>query len=281
MSEVDDAQADRSPAGDSGPEGTVLYRVGSGVAILTFNRPEVLNAWTPAMSERYFDLLDQAAADGEVRAIVVTGAGRGFCAGMDIRLLRNVDKVQPKADPLQRKAPYTLSIPKPVIAAINGPCAGVGFALAAACDIRFAVSGAKLTTAFARRGLIAEDGLSWLLPRLVGLPNAIEILLSGRTLTSDEAYALGFIQRISPNDVASEAIRYAEELASECSPWAMAAMKWQLYRHQSSTLADAEHESRLLRDQAVAGPDRLEGTASFMDRRPARFEPLPPSLSFP
>ena len=179
----------------------VLKDVDGGIAVLTLNRPDRLNAWTREMEVRYFALLDECAASEEVRVIVVTGAGRGFCAGADMRTSRtSAPAGTPTGGPSTRRRTYSPepphSIPKPIIAAINGPCAGIGLVQALMCDIRFAASGVKLTTAFARRGLVAEHGISWILPRLVGPANALDLLLSGRVVLAEEAYELGLVNRV-------------------------------------------------------------------------------------
>lgn len=255
----------------------VLNRVEDGVSLITFNRPDWLNAWSPAMSERYFDLLDAAADDPAVRAVVVTGAGRGFCAGMDMKVLQNVTTTAPRSDPAARKALYTRHIPKPVIAAINGAAVGVGLVLACAADVRFAVPEAKLATMFTRRGLPAEDGLSWLLPRLIGVPRAMDLLLSGRIFRGEEAYALGLVQRLLPREaLVEQALAYAADLAANCSPAAMATVKRQVYADLDRDVEEALRSARDLRDAAVAGPDFAEGVASFLDKRPPSFAPLPP-----
>ena len=180
----------------------VMKDVVGGIAVLTLNRPDRLNAWTREMEVRYFALLDECAASEEVRAIVVTGAGRGFCAGADMKDLQDLGSAedvngraaQENAERTPQNHPH--SIPKPIIAAINGPCAGIGLVQALMCDIRFAASGAKLTTAFARRGLIAEHGISWILPRLVGPSRALELLFSGRVVLAEEAHELGLVNRV-------------------------------------------------------------------------------------
>ena len=172
----------------------VLIEVSEGVAQLTLNRPDRLNAWTAEMGRAYFDLLDECAAREDVRVIVVTGAGRGFCAGADMKDLESIgsgDLDGARADLDERPQTYALTIPKPVIAAINGPCAGLGLVHALMCDLRFAAQGAKLTTAFARRGLVAEHGISWVLPRLVGPARALDLLLSGRIVLAEEAARAG------------------------------------------------------------------------------------------
>jgi len=174
----------------------VQMTVEDGVALLTLNRPDRLNAWTAEMESAYFGLLEECAASDEVRAIVVTGAGRGFCAGADMQELQAIGDGEPAPVPHDRR-PQTLpmTIPKPIIAAVNGACAGIGLVQALMCDVRFAAEGAKLTTSFARRGLVAEHGISWILPRLVGPANALDLLLSGRLVFAEEAQALGLVNR--------------------------------------------------------------------------------------
>ena len=181
----------------------VLRTVEDGVALLTLNRPDRLNAWTAEMERAYFGLLAECAAAEDVRAIVVTGAGRGFCAGADMQELLAIgegaiDEAAAARD--ERPQTFPLTIPKPIVAAINGPCAGIGLVQALMCDIRFAAEGAKLTTAFARRGLVAEHGISWILPRLVGPARALDLLLSGRVVLAEEAAELGLVNRALPGD---------------------------------------------------------------------------------
>ncbi|HEY1777089.1 MAG TPA: enoyl-CoA hydratase-related protein [Solirubrobacteraceae bacterium] len=250
----------------------VLYEVADNVATIILNRPERLNAWTPELGVAYHDLLERAGADPGVKAIVVTGAGRGFCSGADIG---DLEEIKPGRHPEiidSRNHTFVRSIPKPVIAAINGPAAGMGLMLAAMCDIRFAAAGAKLTTAFARRGLIAEHGLSWLLARMLGPAAALDLLLSGRVIVAEDALELGLVNRVLPaDDVLAGAHEYARDLALHCSPTSMAVIKQQVLDDldrslaQSYAVADAEMIASLDR------PDLSEGVASFVERRPPRF----------
>ncbi len=257
----------------------VLMDVNDGIAVLTLNRPDRLNAWTGEMQVAYFDLLEQCAASEDVRAIVVTGAGRGFCAGADMQNLQSLSSGNGAArttgehDP--RPVTYPLSIEKPVIAAINGPCAGLGLVFALMCDLRFAAQGAKLTTAFARRGLIAEHGISWILPRLVGPAVALDLLFSGRVILGGEAAELGLVNRAVPDDqVLSETLTYARMLASECSPASMAAMKRQVYGDFTVGLDEALTGANALMLESFERPDFAEGVQSFVERRAPRFAPL-------
>src|SRR5204863_6547367 len=223
----------RLPAGMSG---VVQRAVADGVALLTLNRPERLNAWTAEMEREYFDALEQCGASADVRVIVVTGAGRGFCAGADMQDLQGISNAAEGTEisdedangtaprggeggngagrPASERRPQTLplSIPKPIIAAINGPCAGIGLVQALMCDLRFAADDAKLTTAFARRGLVAEHGISWMLPRLVGPARALDLLLSARVVLGAEAAQLGLVNRAVPAELLmNAALAYARE----------------------------------------------------------------------
>ena len=200
----------------------VQMQITEGVALLTLNRPDRLNAWTAEMEHAYFALLEQCAGDQQVRVIVVTGAGRGFCAGADMQQLQELgDGTLTASAEAQERRPQTfpLSIAKPIIAAVNGACAGIGLVQALMCDVRFAAEGAKLTTAFARRGLVAEHGISWILPRLVGPARALDLLLSGRVVFAEEAQTLGLVNRVfAPDRLLEATLDYARELSSTARP---------------------------------------------------------------
>ena len=252
----------------------VLYEAQDGVAKLTLNRPERLNAWTAEMEARYFGLLERCDGDPDVRVIVVTGAGKGFCAGADMDSLRAIGS---GAAPAHSGKPQTfpLTIRKPILAAINGACAGLGLVQASMCDLRFAAAGAKFTTAFVRRGLVAEHGCSWVLPRLVGPSRALDLLLSGRVVLAEEALVMGLVDRVAPPpELLDTVTAYARDLAANCSPAAMAAIKHQVYRHCETDLATALRESNELMAASLKRPDFREGVASFVERRPPRFAPL-------
>jgi enoyl-CoA hydratase/carnithine racemase len=256
----------------------VQRQIDDGVALLTLNRPDRLNAWTDEMEHAYFDLLQECAAAPEVRVIVVTGAGRGFCAGADMQALQELGDGGPSDEQLQReRRPQSLplSIPKPVIAAINGACAGIGLVQALMCDIRFAAGGTKFTTAFARRGLVAEHGISWILPRLVGPARALDLLLSGRVVLAEEASELGLVNRVlAPERLLEETFAYARELAANCSPSSMATMKRQVYGDLERGLMQATEAADRLMVQSFAAPDFLEGVTSFLERREPNFQAL-------
>ncbi len=251
---------------------TVLYSQDGTIATLTLNRPDRLNAWTPEMGSLYFDLLDRAAEDADVRVIVVTGEGRAFCAGADMEVLRAIGAGEEERSRDVRRQTYTLSIPKPVIAMINGPVAGIGLIMALMCDLRFAASEAKMTTSFARRGLIAEHGVSWLLPRLLGPARALDLLLSGRTLLSDEAAELGLVNRVVPGEELRDVTyTYARDLAENCSPRSLSVIKRQVWSHLDKDLPEVLAESSDLMVESMKQADFREGVASYMEKRPPRF----------
>ncbi len=258
------------------PDEVLLQELDRGVLTLTFNRPDRNNGWTMELEEAYFDALAAAAADADVRVIVVTGAGRAFCPGLDVQALSAASDGTRFGDRPRRPMTFALSIPKPVIAAINGACAGIGFIQAACADLRFGAHGAKLTTAFARRGLPAENSMAWLLPRLIGHGNAADLLLSARTIQADEAKQLGFLHRVTePTELLPAALDYAHDLADNVSPIAMATIKAQLW----GDWGRSQEESRQFALGRVADlsdnhPDFKEGVRSFVEKRPPAFPGL-------
>jgi enoyl-CoA hydratase/carnithine racemase len=254
----------------------VQKSVQDGVALLTLNRPDRLNAWTAEMEDAYFGLLEECASSAEVRVIVVTGAGRGFCAGADMQALQAIGNGAATTAAHERRAQsFPLTIPKPIIAAVNGACAGIGLVQALMCDIRFAAAGAKLTTAFARRGLIAEHGISWLLPRLVGQAHALDLLLSSRVLLAEEAQELGLVNRtLAPERLLDATLDYARELVINCSPASMATIKRQVYSDMERDLATTIAEADRLMHESFTAPDFAEGVTSFVERRDPRFATL-------
>ncbi|MFG6192234.1 enoyl-CoA hydratase-related protein [Nonomuraea sp. JJY05] len=253
----------------------VLSSLDQGVLTLTFNRPDTLNAWTDAMGRRYFDLLAEAEKDPEVRAVVVTGAGKGFCSGADFKALAAIQNGTYDEEPDPRPNTFPTTVAKPIIAAVNGACAGLGMVHALVCDLVFTAADAKWTTAFPRRGLIAEYGLSWVLPRLMGQQRAMDVLLSGRVFTGAEAYELGLVNRVVPGEgVLSEAQAYARELAAYSSPASMAVIKRQVWHDWDATLEDSAAAAVREMIASFGRPDFAEGVASFLERRPPNFPPL-------
>jgi enoyl-CoA hydratase/carnithine racemase len=254
----------------------VVCEVSEDVAVITLNRPDRLNAWTGEMERAYFGALEDCTARDDVRAIVVTGAGRGFCAGADMDALQAIGSNGAEtADHDPRPQTFPLTVPKPIIAAINGPCAGIGLVQALMCDMRFAAAEAKLTTAFARRGLIAEHGMSWILPRLVGPARALDLLLSGRVVLGDEAAQLGLVNRsVAGGGVLEEALAYARDLVANCAPSSMATMKRQVYAALEQDLGMALVEADRLMVASLAADDFREGVASFVEKRAPSFAPV-------
>ena len=263
----------------------VLYEVRGKVALVTLNRPERLNAWNGDLAAGYFGSLDRAAADPEVGAIVVTGAGRGFCAGADMDVLQGIEAgggERSDAPVETRDATYAMTVPKPIVAAVNGACAGLGLVHAVACDLRFAAEGAKFTTAFSRRGLVAEHGISWTLPRLVGQANALDLLMSGRVVLAEEAKELGLVNRVyAPDQLLDETMAYADDLATNAAPISMGVIKHQVYRHPLLPLDQAMEESNGFMRASLKRSDFKEGVSSFLEKRAPAFEPVtgpPPGL---
>ncbi len=269
----------------------ILYDVKGPVATIELNRPAKLNAFTYPMLDEVRHALAQAEQDDRVIGIILTGSGRGFSAGMDMQSLGETAAAgqvaggPPKleADPgdksmgpdFQLGFGYLLSIRKPILAAVNGPCAGLGFSIAMFCDLRFASEKAVFTTSFAQRGLVAEHGVSWVLPRLIGSARALDILWSARRLDGAEAERLGLVSRVlAPEQLLPEARSYFEYLAENCSPTSLMVMKQQVYRHLMQPLGESMRETNRLMDESLKRPDFSEGVKSFVERRPPRFERL-------
>ncbi len=247
--------------------------VTDGVAVIAFNRPDSMNGMTGNMEFAYFRRLAEAEADPEVRVIVVTGNGRGFCPGADLAHRAGPDDHPLPNQTIPRTAP--LDVAKPMIAAINGACAGVGLAYALQCDLRFAARGIKLTTAFARRGLIAEYGMAWLLERIAGRAVALDLLLSARVVLADEAAELGIVNRVvDPDDLLETVMAYAADLAASVSPASMATIKHQINTEPEMSAHEAVADAEGLMAESLNGPDVGEGIASFLERRPVAFPPL-------
>jgi enoyl-CoA hydratase/carnithine racemase len=269
----------------------ILYEVDGPVATVTLNRPEALNAWTQRMAAEVRHAVAQAEDDPGVVGIVITGAGRGFCAGADLNMLAGISEGDTSAaraqdlgadagraawgDDLRGEYTYLMSVPKPIVAAINGPVAGMGVPIALSCDIRFMAEEAVLTTSFSQRGLVAEWGISWLLPRLVGSAVALDLLFSARKIDGREAERLGVVNRVLPaGEVVAAAQDYVRELAERSSPTSMAIMKRQVYQQLHAGLGPAEKESQALMLASFSRPDFAEGVKSYMERRPPAFTPI-------
>jgi len=259
---------------------TVHYDVDEqGVLVLTLSRPGRRNKWTVTMEDEFYTGLDRATTDDRVRVIVVTGAGEAFCPGLDPDVLDSI-RAGSRYTTNRRPQTYATTVPKPIIGAINGACAGIGLAQALCFDYRFAVRGAKFTTAFSKRGLPAEDASAWLLARLVGPAHAMDLLISGKVFLAEEAQRLGVVQQLSePGEVVDDAVAYARELAAAVSPVAMAMIKSQVWRDCEATMEQARVRAQYLLTQAKAQPDFQEGVRSLVEKRPPRFGPYQ-SLNF-
>lgn len=266
------------------------YDTQDSIATVTLNRPDKLNAWTQIMGREVRAAMDEAARDERVRAIILTGAGRGFCAGADMNLLSGISdagsaageevarRPEPATMPAGARADfrgryaYFPTIAKPVIGALNGATAGLGLVVALYCDVRFASDAAVFTTSFARRGLIAEHGISWMLPRLIGLPHALDLMLSARKIDAAEALRMGLVNRVVPHAELMPAVRaYAAELAQLVSPRSMAVMKRQLWEAQFQTLAEATAIADEEMTRSFGSADFKEGVAHFVEKRPPHF----------
>jgi enoyl-CoA hydratase/carnithine racemase len=258
----------------------ILYTVRGRVATITLNRPDKLNAWTRLMEQEVRQAMQEAGSDDSVRVIVLTGAGRGFCAGADMSLLQDVvdKRVHPLPDAtagtgdFARQYSYFPSIPKPVIAAVNGPAVGLGLVLAMFCDLRFASEEAKFGTAFARRGLIAEYGLAWLLPKVIGHANAMDILLSARIFGAAEAQRMGLVNQVfAASEFADRVSAYANDLAEQVSPRSMQVIKRQVYSAMSQTLGQALDTASEEMRASLQCEDFKEGVAHFVEKRAPAF----------
>jgi enoyl-CoA hydratase/carnithine racemase len=271
---------------------TVRLERDGGVALVTLDRPDRLNAWTGRMHAEHRAVFAHLEADPSVRAAVVTGAGRAFCAGADTAALDGhvaagrydpgtpADLATPGhgvRSELDHAFAWHYGLRFPVVAAVNGAAAGVGLVLACYADLRFVADDAKLTTSAPRLGLPAEYGLSWVLPRLVGIGHAADLLLSSRVIRGPEAERIGLANRSLPAaEVLPAALAWAHQVATEVAPSSVATAKAQLYADLHRDLGTAVVASERLLEDAIAGEDYREGVRAWLDRRPPRFADLPP-----
>jgi enoyl-CoA hydratase/carnithine racemase len=259
----------------------ILFETMGRVALIRLNRPAALNALTFAMLADIRRLVGEAEKDPEVTAIAFVGEGRGFCSGLDAEVLRQTTQAgesrrsdaPPSADPPGMFS-YLPRISKPVISAVNGVAAGGGFILAMMSDLRFGSDAASFTTVFSKRGLIAEHGASWTLPRLVGPSRALDLLWSSRRVHADEALRIGLLDRVFPGEeLLAGLVAYVDELAANVSPSAIAVMKSQVYRHLSDAMEPALADADRLTQAQLKHPDAYEGAMSLIERRPPHFQP--------
>ncbi len=274
----------------------ILYSVANRIATITLNRPDRLNAYTDRMATGLKKAFADAAEDSAVRVIVLTGAGRGFCAGADMNLLQGIQssgqrEALPPADKdlaprftsgygpnlddefgdMKRFA-YFMRTKKPIIAAINGPAAGIGLIMTLYADIRFMSDKAILTTAFAQRGLIAEHGISWLLPRLVGPAHALDLLLSSRRISASEAKEMGLVNKLFDSETFIENVMaYARLLAETVSPRSMAVMKAQVWKSYFQSFGEALVTADAEMPPSFKWPDFKEGVDHYLQKRAPKF----------
>jgi enoyl-CoA hydratase/carnithine racemase len=272
------------------PTQETLYTVANRVATITLNRPDKLNAWTALMESEVRSHMANAEQDDAVRVIVLTGAGRGFCAGADMSLLSAVaerglddrgrehvlhnegNRREGVSADFQKRYSYFPAIAKPVIAAINGPVVGLGLVITLYCDLRLASDASRFSTTFARRGLIAEYGMAWMLPRIIGIANALDLLFSARTIDAAEALRMGLVNRVFPHETFLEKTQEAaQELASTVSPRSLRIIKRQVYEAMSQPLAEAFDISVREMMACFRTEDFKEGVAHFLEKRPAAF----------
>lgn len=274
------------------PYQQIEYDVTDRIATVTLNRPDKLNAWTHQMEKEVQDAMARAEADEQVRVIVLTGAGRGFCAGADMKDLERVAGVGSSPADLERALKdrftgparadtrpdfqkaysYFPAVGKPILGAINGPAVGLGMVLSLYCDLRLASEQARFGTAFASRGLIAEHGISWMLPRLVGLANALDLLFSARLIDAPEALRMGLVSAVFPHEQFLPSVRrYATQLATQVSPRSLRVMKRQVYESLFQTLAEATEQANAEMLKSFGCADFREGVAHFVEKRPPAF----------
>jgi enoyl-CoA hydratase/carnithine racemase len=263
--------------------GDILFETMGRVALIRLNRPQALNALTYAMLADIRRLVGEAEKDPEVTAIAFVGEGRGFCSGLDAEVLRattqagqssgSVDGDAARADPPGMFS-YLPMVSKPVISAVNGVAAGGGFVLAMMSDLRFGSEAASFTTVFSKRGLIAEHGTSWVLPRLLGPSRALDLLWSSRRIDAAEAFAMGLLNRVTPmEELLPALVAYVDDLAAQISPGAIAVMKSQVWRHLSEPMGPALADADALTQAQLKHPDAREGAMALIERRAPNFQP--------
>jgi enoyl-CoA hydratase/carnithine racemase len=259
-------------------------------AIVTLNRPNSLNAFTYPMMDEFGDAIAQAEKNQTVTGIIVTGEGKGFCAGVDMSTLNTLqeegqgsqtEKLQSSpgnkamGDDFTSGFTYLMSVRKPILAAVNGACAGLGLSIALLCDMRFAADKAKFVTSFSPLGLVAEHGQSWILPRILNPSRALDLLWSSRRVDAQEALGIGMVDRVfSPETLLKESANYIETLAKTASPTSLMLMKRQVYRHLNMTLGEAMVETNHLMDESMVQEDFEEGIAAFAEKRLPKFRKI-------
>lgn len=262
----------------------LTYTIDQATAIISLNRPARMNALTKVLEAELRAAMEQADRDPAVRAVILTGTGRAFCVGMDMDELEQLPPEDIRAEQwmrpydMNRRADYQTrysyfpAVRKPVISAINGAAAGLGLIMALYSDFRIASSTAVFATAFAKRGLVAEHGIAWMLPRLVGHANAIDLLLTSRKIDAAEAFKMNLVSRVvEPDDLMNEALELARVLSHDVSPRSVQVMKRQLWEVPFQTLGDAIAIANEEMEASLKTEDFKEGVAHFLERRAPRF----------
>jgi enoyl-CoA hydratase/carnithine racemase len=257
----------------------LLVEIDDPVCTITLNRPETLNALTYPMLGAFRTAVDDAARDPKVVGIVVTGAGRGFCSGLDASVLQATTTAgsgtRPKTEDVPGLFTWLLQVPKPIIAAVNGVAAGGGFVLTAMSDLRIASSAGSFTTIFSKRGLIAEHGMTWLVPRLIGTGAALDLLWSSRKIDAAEAHRIGLVQQVvEPDDLLAACRRYIVELAENVSPASLADTKRLVYEGYGVQYPAALEEIDEVQYAALDRVDAKEGAAALIEKRGPSFPRL-------
>ena len=269
----------------------ILYMEKDNIVTLTLNRPDRLNAYTENIYMGLREGINRASQKQDINAIVITGAGRGFCAGADMDNLKKTNSgstITPKSKqedqlPSENLGPsiaehyktrfgFLALCRKPIIAAINGPCAGIGLVMTLFCDLRFAAAGSKFTTAFAKRGLVAEHGISWILPRLVGHAHAMDILFTGRVFLAEEAEKIGLINKcFSAENFIESTMDYVKMLSETSSPRSISVMKAQVYKAFFQDLNNAAKIGDEEMQKSFSSEDFKEGVSHFVEKRAPKF----------
>jgi enoyl-CoA hydratase/carnithine racemase len=258
--------------------GSILVDVADAVATVTLNRPDRLNAVTPEMRVALMETMVELDADPGVGCVVLTGRGRGFCAGADRSHLATLtgDGLRDRFDTEPIRTDYPMRMATPLIAAVNGAVAGIGLSYALMADIRYAAEGATWLAPFASLGLVAEHGTAWLLPRLVGTGAALEILLSAEPFTSETAYRIGLVQRLLPAERVLPAAREMAAVIATRSPHSLRSIKEQVRLDGARSWEEAFGDMRARVVEAIAGHDFKEAMTARDEGRPPRFRPAPP-----
>lgn len=257
---------------------TILYEIENSVLTITLNRPEKLNAMTPTLLCELKEAFEKANADSNVRTVVVTGAGRGFCAGADLGAASELiakgdfsyeDNLNATYNPLIMSMQQ---LAKPVIAAVNGVAAGAGMSLALACDIRIVAESASFTQAFVKIGLVPDSGSTWLLPRLVGMTKALELMLTGQKISAREALAIGMVNQVVPDADLNTTVKQMAQQFANAPTKAIGLIKQAVNFASTSTLEAALQKEAILQGVAGTSADHMEGVAAFLEKRPAAFK---------